>query len=296
MTKSPRYGAAGDVVGIVAMAGGNALLIANDTLVKLAAGSLPMSEVIFLRAVATATMLLLVARVMAGPLPRPDRAIVVRAVLEGATSFSYLYALQLIPIGELAGLQQLIPLAILVGAALVFRERIGWQGWLATLVGLIGAALIVRPSSAEGAGITAVGAALSVGSVVFSVARDLMTRGLRGVWHPAFVAGTSQLAMIAGAVCLAPVDRWSQPSPLLLGQILASSAFLAIANTMLVVAFRSGRLSVVTPFRYAGLIAALLSGYYVWGHLPDPIALAGCAIISACGLFSLWQSRQPNKI
>lgn len=293
---APAPRARDDVTGILAMASANVLLIVNDTLVKLAADQLPMSEVICLRAIAATLFLLGSVRVMFGTVPRPTRVLGARAALEAGSTLSYLYALQMIPIGELAGLQQIIPLAILAGAAVVFRERIGWQGWIAAAVGLGGALLIIRPGMAtNGAGITSAGAILAASAVVFQVSRDLLTRALPPVWPPAFVAGTSQIAMVLCGLALAPFDHWVLPQPILLAQIAASALFLAIANAWLVIAMRSGRISVVGPFRYVGLIAALASGYLVWGHFPDTLSLVGSAIITASGLFSLWQSRAERR-
>ncbi len=282
----------GDLVGIAAMAGGNALLVVNDTLVKLAAGALPMSEVIFLRAVAATTLLLLAARVAvgaAGRLPRLTTPVVVRGLFEVGASFTYLYALQLIPIADLAGLQQIVPLLILAGAAVVFGERIGWQGWIAAFVGLAGALLIVRPGlTAGGLGIGAAGAVLATLAVVFQVIRDLLTRALPAGLPPPFVAGTSQAGMIVGGLVLAPFDAWSVPSTLTLAQVLGASVLLAVANNWLVTAMRAGRIAVVGPFRYAGLLAALASGWLVWAEFPDALSLLGGGIIVASGLVSLW--------
>ncbi len=281
-----------DLIGIVAMAAGNALLVVNDTFVKLAAGALPMSEVIFLRALAATALLLLAARIAlpkGAPWPRLSRPLIVRGLFEVGASFAYLYALQLIPIGDLAGLQQIIPLAILAGAALVFGERIGWQGWAAALVGLAGAMLIVQPGAGSaGASIGALGATLAALAVVFQVIRDLLTRALPSDLPPAFVAGTSQAGMIIGGVCLAPFDAWSIPGAAPLLQILSAAVLLAVANNWLVTAMRSGRIAVVGPFRYAGLLAALASGWLVWGEFPDTLSLVGSAIITASGLASLW--------
>ncbi len=281
-----------DVIGIVAMAAGNALLVVNDTFVKLAAGVLPMSEVIFLRAIVATALLLLATRIAlpkGAPWPQLSRPVVVRGVFEVGASFAYLYALQLIPIGDLAGLQQIIPLAILAGAALAFGERIGWQGWAAALVGLAGAMLIVRPGAGSAAAsMGMLGAVLATLAVVFQVIRDLLTRALPADLPPAFVAGTSQAGMIVGGLCLAPFDGWSMPGATTVLQICGASVLLAVANNWLVTAMRSGRISVVGPFRYAGLLAALASGWLVWGEFPDGLSLIGSAIITASGLASLW--------
>jgi drug/metabolite transporter (DMT)-like permease len=281
-----------ELIGIVAMTAGNALLVVNDTFVKLAAGSLPMSQVIFLRALVATGLLLSMARFALPrgmPFPRLSRILVVRGVFEVAVSFAYLYALQLIPIGELVGFVQVIPLVILAGAALVLKERIGALGWAMALVGLAGALLIVRPGLGDsGSAITGLGAVLAVASVVFHVIRDLITRVLPAGLPPAFVAGTSQFGMLLGGLCLAPFDAWASPPAHVVMQIAAAGVLLAIANYWLVTAMRSGRIAIVGPFRYAGLLAALLSGWLVWGEFPDTLSLAGSGIIVASGLASLW--------
>jgi drug/metabolite transporter (DMT)-like permease len=282
-----------DLVGIGAMAAGASLLMINDTCVKLAAASLPMSEVIFLRAIVATALLLLVAHTQlptGAPWPRLTHALVVRGVFEVGCSFAYLYALQLIPIGDLGGLQQVIPLAILAGAAVIFGERIGWRGWITALVGLAGALLIVRPGASAMSGENAaLGVALAVLAVVFQVVRDLLTRALpNNNVPPAFVAGTSQAGMIIAGLCLAPFDGWVMPALVPVLQILSAATLLAIANVWLVIAMRTGRIGVVGPFRYAGLLVALASGWLVWGEFPDAVSLVGSGIIVLSGLASLW--------
>jgi drug/metabolite transporter (DMT)-like permease len=282
-----------DLTGIAAMAGGASLLMINDTCVKLAAAVLPMSEVIFLRALVATALLILVARLQlpaGAPRPTLTRALIVRGVFEVACSFTYLYALQLIPIGDLGGLQQIIPLAILAGAALVFGERIGWQGWASALVGLGGALLIVRPGASAMTGTAAsLGVALAVLAVVFQVVRDLLTRALpNDRVPPAFVAGTSQAGMIIAGLCLAPFDGWSMPGLVPLLQTCSAAVLLATANIWLVIAMRTGRIGVVGPFRYAGLLVALASGWLVWGEFPDAVSMAGSGILVLSGLASLW--------
>lgn len=293
MIVSERQSDKNNLAGIGAMAGGNIVLIINDTLVKLAAETLPMSQVIALRASLATVLLLVFARLTSGPFPRLTGRLFVRSVLEAGTSFSYLYALQLIPIGDLAGLQQIIPLAIMAGAALVFGERIGWKGWLAAFVGLCGAMLIVRPGGdAQAGGISGLGVLLAGAAVAFQVVRDLMTRALPAQWPPAFVAGTGQIAMLTGGLALSFVEPWQQPSLPVASRIGVAAIFLSLGMALLVVAMQAGRIAVVSPFRYVGLIAALISGYFVWGQFPDRWSLAGSAIIVVSGLFSLWQSRR----
>jgi drug/metabolite transporter (DMT)-like permease len=47
----------------------------------------------------------------------------------------------------------------------------------------------------------------------------------------------------------------------------------------------------VGPFRYTGLIWALLSGFLVWGDIPNLLAFAGIVIVVASGLYVLHRER-----
>jgi drug/metabolite transporter (DMT)-like permease len=54
--------------------------------------------------------------------------------------------------------------------------------------------------------------------------------------------------------------------------------------------------SFLVPFKYAGLPAAALLGWLVWGHVPNALALLGTALIVGSGVFVLAaeHSRAPG--
>jgi S-adenosylmethionine uptake transporter len=54
---------------------------------------------------------------------------------------------------------------------------------------------------------------------------------------------------------------------------------------------RVGDVSFVAPFRYTGLIWALVLGWLVFGDWPKPLTLIGAGIIVATGLFTLYRER-----
>jgi drug/metabolite transporter (DMT)-like permease len=59
-----------------------------------------------------------------------------------------------------------------------------------------------------------------------------------------------------------------------------------------VVALRSGgEFSVIGAFRYGSILWALAIGYVVWGEVPNPLAMAGIAVIVASGLYILHRER-----
>lgn len=62
-----------------------------------------------------------------------------------------------------------------------------------------------------------------------------------------------------------------------------------------VMAMRVGDVSAVAPFRYTGLLWALLLGWAIFDSWPDALTLVGAAIVVAAGVFSLMREA-PRRI
>jgi drug/metabolite transporter (DMT)-like permease len=62
-----------------------------------------------------------------------------------------------------------------------------------------------------------------------------------------------------------------------------------------VMAMRVGDVAVVSPFRYTGLLWALILGWLVFGDWPDQLTLMGATLVVAAGLFTLYRERQQTS-
>jgi drug/metabolite transporter (DMT)-like permease len=51
-------------------------------------------------------------------------------------------------------------------------------------------------------------------------------------------------------------------------------------------------MTLVAPFRYSGLLFALVLGYAVWGEVPNTLAWFGIALLIASGLYVLVSEKQ----
>ena len=47
---------------------------------------------------------------------------------------------------------------------------------------------------------------------------------------------------------------------------------------------RSGEMSVIAPFRDAGLLFAVVLGYAVWGDVPNALAWSGIVLLVGSGI------------
>ena len=217
------------------MLAATAVFVVNDTLLKIAAEALPTGEAIFLRGLFTTLFCasLLVSHGTLGALPHVvSPKIIGRAIAEIGSTLFFLSALVRMPIGDAIAILQFTPLAITAGAALFLGEKVGWRRWLATCVGLVGVLIIVRPG---GTGFNPY-SVLALLSILFGVARDLLTRGMASSVPSLLIAGTSSAAVTLASLGFIAFETWTWPSSTTLLVILGSSTALVAGQYWLITA------------------------------------------------------------
>jgi drug/metabolite transporter (DMT)-like permease len=288
--------------GILAIVASQICFIINDTLMKLVASSapasaiapLPMGEAIVLRGVVTVAIIaaILTSLGLWTGLPRLySRAIGGRALAEIGASMAYLFAVVDMPIANLVGILQVVPLALTAGAALFLREHIGWRRWTASLIGFLGVLMIIRPGAAP----FGTAMALAILSVTLIVVRDLITRGLPPGIPVLLISGSSALALTLGGLALAPFETWIWPSPTQSIWIAVAALHLVGANTWLIQSLRIGEIAVVGPFRYSVILIAVASGYFIWHEVPDSWSWVGIAIVTVAGIYTLVREQHVKR-
>jgi S-adenosylmethionine uptake transporter len=60
-------------------------------------------------------------------------------------------------------------------------------------------------------------------------------------------------------------------------------------------AMRSGEIGFVAPFRYTGLLVAILVGVAAFGTFPDALTLLGAGVVVATGLFTLLREARRTR-
>ena len=64
----------------------------------------------------------------------------------------------------------------------------------------------------------------------------------------------------------------------------------------LIYSVRWGELSAVAPFRYTGMLWAILLGFGLWGELPDPLTFAGISILVCAGLYTIYREQTLRRL
>jgi drug/metabolite transporter (DMT)-like permease len=276
--------------GVLAMAAGTSSFVTNDSLIKYVTESLPSSQTIFLRG-ACATALLVALALASGLLRQAagllDRRVLLRALLDTAATFTYLTSLFHLPLANATAINMATPIFITLFAVIAFRERVGPGRWLAIATGFAGVLLVVQPTpSAFNAY-----AVLCLGGTLLHACRDLMTRTIAPRIPSLLVTLSTALAVTLAAAAWGLAQDWKPVTGAQLGLLAAAGVFLSGGYYLLIVSMRGGEVNVIAPFRYAGLLFALLIGFVVWGDVPNPLAWLGTALLVGAGLYVLHGER-----
>ena len=269
--------------GILFMSLSMAAFTINDAFMKAVTQTLPLFQAIALRgAIAVLGLLLLAAATGAfrQRIGRRDlRLIGLRSAADVVATILFLTALLH------------MPLAITLGAAIAYGDRIGWRRMTAILAGFVGVMIVIRPGT-EGFDRWAL---LGVGSVVCVVVRDLAVRPLQGQVPSALVALGAAVAVAVMGWAGTAVQGWQAMSGAEAAKVLGAGLFLIVGYISSVTAMRHGDIGLVAPFRYTSLLWAIFLGYMAFSNLPDGWTLIGAAIIVAAGIFTLLRERALRR-
>jgi len=261
----------------------------NDVLIKSLDGVFPNVQVMAVRG---AVLCFLIAGVLwhRGLLSRlaelATPLVGFRALMELCATFVFLTVLVQLPYANITAILQVLPLAVAIGAALIFKESVGWRRWLAIAIGFTGVLIIIRPG-AQGFQSASL---LVLMCVVFAAARDLATRALPSAVPSLLVSmATALVVTAAGAIMLIFQHNWVVMSLQQFAVLALAALFLFVGYQCIVLSMRTGDMAYVVPFRYTSLLWAIGLGYLFFGEVPDTYTLVGSSVVIAMGLFTLYR-------
>ncbi|WP_317057045.1 DMT family transporter [Roseovarius rhodophyticola] len=284
-----------NLTGALLMMASMACFTFNDTALKLLAGDMPLSQVLMLRGLLTTGLTALLAwrlGVLRTRLPRRDFGLVgVRTLAELGVVYFFLTALFNMPIANVTAILQALPLTVTLAAAVFLREPVGWRRMLAILIGFVGVLLIIRPGAAD-FNVYSLYALCAVGCVTI---RDLSARQLSPETPSVFITLLTAIAtlVVFGGVSLFVV--W-EPVDLRMASLIGTAALFVMGGLLFsIMVMRVGDIAFIAPFRYTGLLWAMVLGWLVFGEWPDALTLLGAAIVVASGLFTLYREVRTGR-
>lgn len=285
--------------GMLAITIASSIFVFSDALAKYVGQSWPVAQFLTVRGVFAISFAfaIVLARGQGAHLHDLARPMVLlRSALEAFIAITFISALGMMPLADLTAVLMITPLFITIIAIFMFGERVRWRRWSAIAAGFLGVLLVIQPGGAESAAPSYMtGALLGLACVAGVAVRDIATRKLGDDIPSVVVALGTAMGSFAGGVLLCLVTPWKPfaTTPFLLSVMAA--VLLTAGNLLLIIGCRGVDLSLVAPFRYSGVIWAIVIGYLVFGDMPDAISLLGMAVIVASGIYTLHRERVRKK-
>jgi drug/metabolite transporter (DMT)-like permease len=280
-------------LGILTMTGAMVFFVVNDALVKWVSTDLPTPQLIFVRGVMTTALLLALAAWM-GQLrlwrSALTRSVPTRALVDSLASFTYLTAVFHMPLGNATAINLAGPLFLTMLAVFFLHERVSLGRWALILLGFAGVLLVVQPRAGEFNSY----AWLCLLAAMLHAGRDFLTRLVPAQVPSLLITLSTAMMVTLLAGVWSMFEPWRAMSTTHIGQLFAAAMCLAAGYHLLTLSMRWGDMSVIGPFRYSGLLMALLLGYLMWGDVPNGLAWCGIALVVAAGL-GLLQAERLRK-
>ncbi|HLX79193.1 MAG TPA: DMT family transporter [Burkholderiales bacterium] len=276
--------------GILLMVSAVGFFVSMDTIAKYLSQWYPVPGIVWARYIINLGMLLawLAARGELGRIRTARPGIqLARGMLLASATFLYFTSLRVLPIADAAAIGFVLPLFVAVLAVPMLGERLDLPRGVAVLAGLAGALMIVRPGSSVFTWYALLPVAMALANALYQI----LTRKVAGVEHPltslvwGAIVGAVLLSAAAPFYWEAPGEAWHWALLLVIG--LCAS----IGHYLLIKSYEYAGATLLAPFTYTTMIWAVLSGYLVFGQLPDRWSVGGMAVIVVSGMFLASRNR-----
>jgi drug/metabolite transporter (DMT)-like permease len=254
--------------GIIYMVLAATTFVSGDAFLKMMLAHVPPMQSLAMRGVAGAVWCF-VALVAMGQLRHLPRVLepwtMLRTLAEVAAVSCFIVALATVPIATITAIYQTAPLLVLVGASLLWGERIGAVRWVLIAVGLAGALLVAQPGQ-DGAS-------------------PLAPRDTPGM---VVAFGVIIAVLLVSLLSNQIFETWSPTTPRLWAYAAGAGFFVMLGQVFVFLSFRHASARAVAPFYYCFTLVAAVIGVVFFNEYPNTLAMAGFALIIVCGLGVLY--------
>jgi drug/metabolite transporter (DMT)-like permease len=279
--------------GIFSMILGGAALTMSDAATKWLTASLPIGEILFVRALfVTAAIGLILWR--CGRIQ--DLRVVnipnmgLRSFLAVCSTFLVVTSLSKLPLNEVIAILFVGPLFIALLAGPLLGERVGLQRWLAVLIGFGGMLIIVRPGSQA----FQIAAFIPICAALVAAFRDIVTRKISATEKSSAILFYSTLALSLIGLATFPFG-WKPMTLNDIGIAIMAGTFFGLGHYFIIEGYRYAEASIIAPYRYLNLIWAVILGYLLWNEIPSAWVLLGTPFVVGSGLYILYDEHKKKS-
>lgn len=281
-------------LGVVLMLAGLALYPLADAFIKHLMGIYSVQQATFLRAMMRFIPLLFATFFQGGPArvlgTNQYKRHGIRLAVNLCYTYAFMYAFSFGSLTVIYTLSYTSSFFMIILSALMLKENVSRERWIAVGVGMIGVIIAMRP----GANVFEIAAIfVLIGTFLGSLNKILMRR-LAETEHSLAIAIYPNLVTIL--VTLPFLLKTWQSMPLSHWGLFAIVGILTAAGQYAIAhALRFAQGSVLAPIDYSTFFWVVALDLFWWHKSPDPYTLIGAAIILASNFFILYYARKELK-
>lgn len=214
-----------------------------------------------------------------------------RNVVHYAAQYGWFVALTLIPLAQLVSIEFTMPIWSAVLAVLFLGERMNARKWLAVVLGLVGVAVIVRPSAGTVDAGQLIALACAFGFAISVVLVKSLTR------TEAAINVIFWMLVIQSAIGLVPALLvWQWPSAQTWGWVLVVAFCGTYSHYCFARAMQHADTTVVVPMDFLRVPLTALVGWLVYSEQVDLLTGLGVLLILAGNALNLlrWPRQVPR--
>lgn len=299
------------LLGVSLMLGGLALYSFSDAFVKHLMGTYSIYQTNFLRAF-TRFFPLLIAVFMQGGVQKifgtkMYKLHAIRLVVSFVYTCSFMFAFKVASLTTVYTLSYTSPFFMILLSAIMLKEKVGREKWIAVFVGLVGVIIAMRP----GSGVFEMAAVLVIFATFLGALNKILMRRLAATEHSLALAIYPNIVMMfamslalfisweflpMGLRELMPSEQWkSMPWDhwflfSIVGVITAGGQY-AIAQ-----ALRFAQGSTLAPIDYSSFFWVLALDFFWWDKTPALHTICGAIVIVGSNLYILYRSRKEQAM
>lgn len=217
---------------------------------------------------------------------------ILRGLLLLMVSVLSFISVQYMPVGEFTAIILITPLVVTLLAALFLKERVSVLRWMLVVGGFTGALLVVQPGDA----VIGWASLLPLAMVCIYAWFQILTSKMARTEDPMtmhFYTGWVG-ALVSSAVL--PLVWQAMPDARTFALLCLVGLMGTVGHFLLILAFARAQASTLTPYLYAQIGFAMLSGWLVFEHIPGQWELTGMALIVLCGATASWLTARDRRL
>lgn len=206
----------------------------------------------------------------------------VRGLIGLAVIYLLFTAIAQATLGEVAAIMSTRPMVASLGAILILHEATHGRRWAATIIGFLGALLIIQP----GVGEVSPGIVYAFLAVIGMAALTVVMKSLARTERPDTIV-VWQMIVFTPCALIPALFVWQTPDPWQFVLLASTGLFGTLTQRCLTRAYAAADATVVVPFDFTRLIFSAILGLILFQEFPDIWVWIGGVII-LCGV--LWMT------